>query len=504
MAKNPKSILKTYFQTGKVPTQGQYEDLIDSSLNLSETNTQTIQGEISSSTINVGFHITASGDISASGTIYSSTGSFSHINSPTDDNLFIESDKDIKIRIDSDGDESGHLRIYEGGSSNPFWQIKDDGKTVIGGSAINTSASAMLTVNGDISASNSSTLQIGTGSFGTIRSSSSQVGVNFETPITASEDIKCLGTIFGTLGTTSTITDVGTLTALNVNGNTLIAASTMQINMSSTHPLQITGSISSSGGLTVGEISASFLSSSYGISTLGDVRAKNLDIFNSASIDGSTTFGSTIKAANIGGATDTNNVIILNGSSLFKTRAIDSRVWGTTLLDTDGTGTNNELAIFKDANTVEGSANLTFDGSNLISAGNITAGGTVLGTKGIYTAITNIPQVVTWEDSGDITAQDFNNLHLKVEIRSMPVISPNKYTTTTEWMRIKHGAITAQSILIANSDNQGLTSVVSSHVGMHFFNVGNGYANFRFSNLAGEFTIPQGETTRFNIMILSR
>ena len=37
MAKNPKSILKTYFQTGKVPTQGQYEDLIDSSLNLSET-----------------------------------------------------------------------------------------------------------------------------------------------------------------------------------------------------------------------------------------------------------------------------------------------------------------------------------------------------------------------------------------------------------------------------------------------------------------------------------
>ena len=504
MAKNPKSILKTYFQTGKVPTQGQYEDLIDSSLNLSETDTQTIQGEISSSTINVGFHITASGDISASGTIYSGTGSFNHINSPTDDNLFIESDKDIKIRIDSDGDESGHLRIYEGGSSNPFWQIKDDGKTVIGGSAINSSASAMLTVNGDISASNSSTLQIGTGSLGTIRSGSSQVGVNFETPITASEDIKCLGTIFGTLGTTSTITDVGTLTALNVNGNTLITSSIMRINMSSTHPLQITGSISSSGGFKAGEISASFLSSSYGISTLGDVRAKNLDIFNSASIDGSTTFGSTIKAANIGGATDTNNVIILNGSSLFKTRAIDSRVWGTTLLDTDGTGTNNELAIFKDANTVEGSANLTFDGSNLISAGNITAGGLVLGTKGIYTSINELQrQLVVWNNGGGITAANYELLSIKIQFREMPEI-PGRYSSANEWMKIKHNSITAQSILIANSDNQEAQGVGASSVGMQFFNVGNGFAYFRFTSLFGEADIPQGNTAQFNIMILSR
>ena len=64
--------------------------------------------------------------------------------------------------------------------------------------------------------------------------------------------------------------------------------------------------------------------------------------------------------------------------------------------------------------------------------------------------------------------------------------------------------ILLQSILIANSDNQGLTSVVSSHVGMHFFNVGNGFAYFRFSNQAGKEDIEQGETTQFNIMILSR
>ena len=503
MAQQNRTSLKAFFQTGKVPTQGQYEDLIDSQLNLAQTDTQIIRGEISSSTINTAFHITASGDISASGTMYSGTGSFNHINSPTDDSIHIESDKDVKIRIDSDNDESGHLRIYEGASANPFFQIKDDGKTVIGGSAIVSSASAMLTVNGDISASNSSTLQIGTASFGTI-TGSRDIGVNFETPITASKDINCLGTIFGNLGTTSEIAEVGTLTSLNVNGNTLITASIMRVNMSSTHPFQITGSISSSGGFKAGEISASFLSSSYGISTLGDVRAKNLDIFNSASIDGSTTFGSTIKAANIGGATDTNNVIILNGSSLFKTRAIDSRVWGTTLLDTDGTGTNNELAIFKDANTVEGSANLTFDGSNLISAGNITAGGLVLGTKGIYTSINELQrQLVVWNNGGGITAANYELLSIKIQFREMPEI-PGRYSSANEWMKIKHNSITAQSILIANSDNQEAQGVGASSVGMQFFNVGNGFAYFRFTSLFGETDIPQGNTAQFNIMILSR
>ena len=41
---------------------------------------------------------------------------------------------------------------------------------------------------------------------------------------------------------------------------------------------------------------------------------------------------------------------------------IDSRVWGTTLLD--GTnGTDNEIAIFTDSNSVEGDTKLTFDGT---------------------------------------------------------------------------------------------------------------------------------------------
>ena len=76
MTKQTKSILKTYFDTGDIPTQGQYRDLIDSQLNLAETGTQVAAGTISSSflevenDITVLGNITASGNISASGTIF--------------------------------------------------------------------------------------------------------------------------------------------------------------------------------------------------------------------------------------------------------------------------------------------------------------------------------------------------------------------------------------------------------------------------------------------------
>ena len=68
MATQNKTTLKNYFSTGKIPTQGQYSDLIDSQLNLSETDTQTIKSPLSASNFNASHHITASGHISASGT----------------------------------------------------------------------------------------------------------------------------------------------------------------------------------------------------------------------------------------------------------------------------------------------------------------------------------------------------------------------------------------------------------------------------------------------------
>ncbi len=61
MAKQNRTVLKTYFESGDIPNQSQYSDLIDSNLNLSENNTGNI---------NLTGDITASGNISASGTIF--------------------------------------------------------------------------------------------------------------------------------------------------------------------------------------------------------------------------------------------------------------------------------------------------------------------------------------------------------------------------------------------------------------------------------------------------
>ena len=69
MAKQNKNTLKGYFETGDIPNQSQYQELIDSNLNLQETGTQILVGTLSSSFLEVESDITASGNISASGTI---------------------------------------------------------------------------------------------------------------------------------------------------------------------------------------------------------------------------------------------------------------------------------------------------------------------------------------------------------------------------------------------------------------------------------------------------
>ena len=68
MSQKNRTVLKTFFQTGDIPTEGQYVDLIDSNLNLSENNTGDIQltGDITASGTG---HISASGDIINTGNI---------------------------------------------------------------------------------------------------------------------------------------------------------------------------------------------------------------------------------------------------------------------------------------------------------------------------------------------------------------------------------------------------------------------------------------------------
>ena len=86
MAKQTRTTLKGYFETGDIPNQSQYGHLIDSKVNLSENNTGDIQ---------LTGNMTASGNISASGNLYTNqlqVDNFIHWGSPVGDNGIIYDD----------------------------------------------------------------------------------------------------------------------------------------------------------------------------------------------------------------------------------------------------------------------------------------------------------------------------------------------------------------------------------------------------------------------------
>ncbi len=112
-----------------------------------------------------------------------------------------------------------------------------------------------------------------------------------------------------------------------------------------------------------------------------NIEATTLDVNAILDVSGTATFGSTITAGSLGTDTD-NTVVVVNGSGLLKTDEIDSKVWDGNLVDTDGSGTNNELVTWSDSDSIIGESNLTFDGSTLAVTGNQTISGdlTVNGT----------------------------------------------------------------------------------------------------------------------------
>jgi len=101
--------------------------------------------------------------------------------------------------------------------------------------------------------------------------------------------------------------------------------------------------------------------SSTGNTTLGD-----------ASGDSVTINAETIVLSNVDTGTD-NTVLVYNGSSIV-TDEIDSRVWGSTLLDASGTPADNQVGVWTDANTLEGTSNFTFDGTDLTVTADVLPG----------------------------------------------------------------------------------------------------------------------------------
>ena len=155
-------------------------------------------------------------------------------------------------------------------------------------------------------------------------------------------------------------------TGLAGNTNISFNASTNKLALNAsleTGPVGITGSLGVSGSTTLGDAS-------------GDTVTINAQ---------------TIDLANVAAGTD-NTVLVYNGSSIV-TDEIDSRVWGSTLVD--GTnGTDNELAIFTDSDSIEGDSNLTWDGSTLDVGGALTVdGNTTLGDA--YTDTVTIQAATT-------------------------------------------------------------------------------------------------------------
>ncbi len=67
-----------------------------------------------------------------------------------------------------------------------------------------------------------------------------------------------------------------------------------------------------------------------------------------------------------------NSVVIKDADGFLKTDEIDSRVWGSSLVDAT-TGAATRIATFTDANSIEGDANVTWDGNELIVQGALTA-----------------------------------------------------------------------------------------------------------------------------------
>jgi hypothetical protein len=76
-----------------------------------------------------------------------------------------------------------------------------------------------------------------------------------------------------------------------------------------------------------------------------------------------------------------NSVVILDSDGYLKTDEIDSRVWGTTLVDATN-GAADRIPTFTDSNTITGETNLTYDGSTLIV-------GTQIQTNTLITSLTN-------------------------------------------------------------------------------------------------------------------
>ncbi|MDA7648698.1 hypothetical protein N8580_00005, partial [Akkermansiaceae bacterium] len=80
-----------------------------------------------------------------------------------------------------------------------------------------------------------------------------------------------------------------------------------------------------------------------------------------------------------------NSVVIKDSDNILKTDEIDSRVWGSALVDATN-GVSNRVATFTDSNSITGESNFTFDGDDAILLGTLRASTLKITTQGATSA----------------------------------------------------------------------------------------------------------------------
>ena len=207
MAKQNRTTLKNYFQTGDKPSQAQYADLIDSNLNLQDTSEQimqgalrtndvmgrtdstsridfsnngeilvlagdedmfTLKGSTNSFTIHGGTHITSSGNINTSGNIIANSGSFNYIESINKIRHTDDADTEVSFALDTVQIKANTRETFRGGGN--FTRLGNDdtptrisGSSVIFNSPINSTSNIITTLN--VTATGNISSNSGTGSF---------------------------------------------------------------------------------------------------------------------------------------------------------------------------------------------------------------------------------------------------------------------------------------------------------------------------------------------------
>ena len=226
-------------------------------------------------------------------------------------------------------------------------------------------------------------------------------------------------------------TDAKTLKVLNTGGNTSLDLTGNIADGTVGGTLDVTGRVDAQAGLDV----------------TGSLNIGGNTVLGDASGDSLTINAATINPANIAAGTD-NTVVVYNGSTLV-TDEIDSKVWDGNLVDTDGSGANNELVTWSDSDSIIGEGNLTFDGSTLTVTGNAVVtshisssanitGSAIYASSGFYGDGSNLTGV----------AQDIDTL---TELAATP------HATQDEYLISDNG--TEKRINVTNAANGGFALV---------------------------------------------